>query len=354
MKILYGVVGEGMGHATRSHVVLEHLRKEHEVMVVASGKAHQFLRDFHPNIVEIGGYGFAYEDGKVDAWGTLKKILGEIPSKAPQNVRKFLELSKSFKPDAVISDFESFAYTFGKLHNIPVISIDNMQVINRCRLDVDVPAAMINDYLLAKGVVMGKLPGCYHYMITTFFDAEVVKPDTTLYPPILRKEVLDAERMKGDHVLVYLTSSTGEAALETLQEVDAEFVVYGLRRDEALSNVVLKDFSATGFVEDLASSRAVVATAGYSLISEAVYLRKPYLALPLAGQFEQLLNGMYLRKLGYGDYAMELTVEVLNGFLGNLNRYEKALAGHTQDGNREILSALDGLLEKIGNERENR
>jgi UDP:flavonoid glycosyltransferase YjiC (YdhE family) len=31
MRILYGVVGEGMGHATRSRVVLEELVKEHEV-----------------------------------------------------------------------------------------------------------------------------------------------------------------------------------------------------------------------------------------------------------------------------------------------------------------------------------
>ena len=41
MNILYGVVGEGMGHATRSRVVIEHLRtKGHQVKVVVSGRAH--------------------------------------------------------------------------------------------------------------------------------------------------------------------------------------------------------------------------------------------------------------------------------------------------------------------------
>ena len=39
MRILYGVVGEGMGHATRSSVLLEHLTKQHEVHVVVSGRA---------------------------------------------------------------------------------------------------------------------------------------------------------------------------------------------------------------------------------------------------------------------------------------------------------------------------
>ena len=43
MRILYGVVGEGMGHAMRSRVVLDHLTKNHEVQVVVSGRAHDYL-----------------------------------------------------------------------------------------------------------------------------------------------------------------------------------------------------------------------------------------------------------------------------------------------------------------------
>lgn len=40
MRILYGVVGEGMGHATRSRVVIEHLLAAgHRLHVVVSGRA---------------------------------------------------------------------------------------------------------------------------------------------------------------------------------------------------------------------------------------------------------------------------------------------------------------------------
>jgi len=39
MRILYGVVGEGMGHAMRSRVILHELVKEHQVQVVVSGRA---------------------------------------------------------------------------------------------------------------------------------------------------------------------------------------------------------------------------------------------------------------------------------------------------------------------------
>ncbi len=43
MRILYGVAGVGMGHATRSHAFLADLVCDHEVLVVASGRAHDYL-----------------------------------------------------------------------------------------------------------------------------------------------------------------------------------------------------------------------------------------------------------------------------------------------------------------------
>ena len=55
MNILYGVVGEGMGHATRSKVILDHLYPQHRILIVASGKAHDYLTRFYSDIVEIEG-----------------------------------------------------------------------------------------------------------------------------------------------------------------------------------------------------------------------------------------------------------------------------------------------------------
>jgi uncharacterized protein (TIGR00661 family) len=50
MKILYGVVGEGMGHAMRSRVVLERLvARGHEIHVMASSRAADFLASRYGN-----------------------------------------------------------------------------------------------------------------------------------------------------------------------------------------------------------------------------------------------------------------------------------------------------------------
>jgi UDP-N-acetylglucosamine:LPS N-acetylglucosamine transferase len=88
----------------------------------------------------------------------------------------------------------------------------------------------------------------------------------------------------------------------------------------------------------------VVAGGGYTLMSEAVYLHKPMLAEPIAGQFEQVLNALYLEKLGYGMYAKSLEGDVLPRFLERLPECQKALEGYTQDGNAELFNSLDEQL----------
>ena len=308
MRILYGVVGEGMGHATRSRVILSHLVQRHEVEIVVSGRAHAFLTRAFPQVRvrEIAGLAMVYEDNAVRRSKTALDFLRKLPAFA-ENHALFAEISQGFDPKLVVSDFESFSYLYGKAHDLPIVSIDNMQVLNRCRLDVEIPAELQGSFQTAKALVKAKLPRCAAYLITSFFFPEVRKPRTALFPPILRDAVLDAPRSTGDHVLVYQTSDSWTELVPTLRRLPGRFVVYGLNREETLGNVELRPFSEAGFVDDLASARAVLTGGGFSLMGEAVYLGKPVFSVPLVGQFEQTLNALYLEKLGYGEFHRELS-----------------------------------------------
>jgi uncharacterized protein (TIGR00661 family) len=346
MKILYGVVGEGMGHATRSKVIVTHLRaKGHEVKIVVSGRAHAYLKRFFPDVEEIHGLSIAYDGNAVSKRGTFARLLGEIPQSA-DNLDLMQAIHERFKADAVVSDFESFAYLFGQRYRLPVISIDNMQVMNRCELDVTIPLSEKVNFALAKTIVKAKLPGCYHYLISSFFFPKVRKERTSLFPPILRDEILAAKEKAraGDHVLVYQTADAWTELVPTLQRMKGQFVVYGLKRDEDLGHVKLKNFSEAGFIDDLASARAVITGGGFSLMTEAIYLGKPVLSVPIKKQFEQLLNGLYLEKLGYGAWVRELSQKVIDDFLARSDEYATNVARHHQKGNELIFTALDELL----------
>lgn len=351
MKILYGVVGEGMGHATRSRVILEALTKKHEVHVVGSGRAYDFLHSRFPNVHKIWGATLAYEDNAVNKLKTALQNVKAAVSGVPENIKQYVEISEQFTPEVVISDFDTFAYLYAVNWMLPVISIDNMQVINRCKHEPAITDGFQADFQIAKNIVKGKLPGCYHYLVSTFFYPPVRKPRTTLLPPILRPEILEARPEKGEHLLVYQTSTSNTDLPQILQDSGHRCLVYGLRRDlkqdQVEGNLTYRPFSEKGFIDDLRTAKAVVANGGFTLMSECVYLHKPMLALPVAGQFEQVLNARYLEQLGYGLYAPALTRDLLKRFLLQIPFFEEKLAGYSQDANRLLLAKLDELLAQV-------
>ncbi len=345
MRLLYGVVGEGMGHATRSRVVLEHLLgRGHTVRVVVSGRAHAFLSERFAGrpgirIEQIEGLHMAYEGNAVALGRSVVENLGKAPASLARNLATYARMD--FDADAVVSDFESWAFFFGINRLTPVISIDNMQIINRC----EHPDAITDDtnFKLAKAAVKLKLPGARHYLITTFFRPPVRKERTTLVPPILRPEVLAARREPGKHVLVYQTGTANEALIPLLQSLPWEFRLYGMRRDAVLGNVVLRDFSEQGFVDDLRTARAVVAGGGFSLMGEAVHLQVPMYSVPLEGQYEQELNARYLAMLGYGRYARTFERDAIADFVETAPER----TGYIPRDNSELFAALDDLLASV-------
>jgi uncharacterized protein (TIGR00661 family) len=344
MRILYGVVGEGMGHATRSRVLLEELSREHEVHIVVSGRARDYLAKRFGNVHGIWGLTLSYEGNSVRNVQTVLDNLKGAFSGWPKNVRTWLELVESFQPDVVVSDFETFSYLYGKNRFLPVISVDNMQILNRCKHDDAVIGPYRDSFELSRSLVKSKLPGCFHYLITTFFYPELRKERTTLVPSILRAEILEAKSEPGDHLLVYQTSTGNAALLDVLKRTGIPCRIYGVKRetreDVVEGNLTYRPFSEKGFIHDLRTCRAVIAGGGFTLMSEAVYLRKPMLSHPIEKQFEQVLNALYLEKLGYGMCAPELSEDVVAAFLGRIPACERALSSYDQDGNKVAMAVL--------------
>lgn len=354
MRILYGVVGEGMGHAMRSRVVLEHLvGKGHEVEIMASGRACQFLGKRFRGVNEIHGLHMISEDNRIRLGKSIwSNVLAGITG-TPKNIKAYFDLIDDFHPQAVISDFESWTYFYAKVHDTPILSIDNMQVINRCLHAPEILDGVRKDFEIARAFVKSKLPASDWYLITAFFRAPIRKERTSLFPPILRPEILAARPSRGEHLLVYQTAEGYGALADALRATGMECRIYGMRRDldgdQVEGNLTYRPFSETSFIEDLASCRAVIANAGFTLMGEAVSLHKPMLAFPLGRQFEQILNGRYLEREGYG-MTVESTRDIgrLARFLDRLSGMEEKLADYRQDGNRELLGAVDDLLARMG------
>jgi uncharacterized protein (TIGR00661 family) len=342
-----------MGHAIRSRVVLDELARQHEVQVVVSGRAHDYLKAIETDrlgVNHIWGLSIVYEDNQVRNFRTLLANLKGALVKGgwPENIRAFFDIAERFQPEVVISDFESWSYLFAKTQGLPVISIDNQQIVARCDLAPEVLAGHESEFQLTRALVKAKLPGCFHYLITTFFSPPVAKPRTTLVPPILRPQVLEARPEDGEHLLVYQTSTSYGDLLDHLRGTGVECRIYGVRRglekEERDGKLRFMPFSDAGFIDDLRTARGVVSNGGFTLLGEAVYLGRPVLSVPVGRQFEQVVNARYLEREGFGMAADEVTGFVLQEFLGRAPALRRNLSGYRQDGNRKMLECLEESL----------
>ncbi|MGD8926397.1 MAG: glycosyltransferase family protein [Thioalkalispiraceae bacterium] len=345
-RIVYGVSGEGSGHSSRAREIVTHLINQgHEIKVASYDRGYRNLCDDF-DVHEIAGLTIVSQDNKVSPIRTLLTNLRGLPDgvKTFRKTRK--KLFKHFRPDFVFSDFEPTTAYLANYYKIPLISLDNQ---HRMRyMDYSKPAEYLKDALVTETVIRAMVPRPDISLVTTFHFGEVKNNHTFLFPPILRESVLALTPEMGNHILVYATSGF-ESLLSRLKQFAGEsFIVYGYDKEQQDGNIIYRPFSKQGFLDDLASCKAVIATAGFTLITESLYLAKPYLALPMEGQFEQVLNALMLDDLGYGKASFTLTDNDIADFLNNLPGYYTRLQSYPHEGNSKILSFIDSLLKDDG------
>lgn len=345
-RILYGVSGEGSGHATRSKEILRRLTKKHEIKVLAYGKSYDFLKDSF-DVQKVYGLHLYYRDGGVDYLKTVLSNLRRLPKELGATKHAVHDLVRDFKPDLVISDFEPVSGIVAARHRLPLISLDNQHIFTNC--EVKYPKRFAKEALVNKVVIAAYLPHISETLITCFYHPKIRKPNTYLFPPILREKILARRPSKEDHVLVYQTASGDDTIVKVLKNAGLKFVFYGCNKDLRDGNVLHKKFSEDGFIRDLASCRFVIANGGLSLLCEALHLGKPVLSVPIAGQFEQIANAYYLDKLGYGKYYSTLTPSKIVSFSKNVRNYERNLEDYPRADCAAIVKKLEELIAKYAN-----
>ena len=334
-KVVYGVSGEGSGHSSRAREILTHLEASgHRVKIVSYGRGYSNLQaDF--DVFETEGLHIRSVENKV----SVVKTFVDNVSRLSDGVKKLRELRhvafKDFQPDVVITDFEPMTAYLASHYDLPLITIDNQ---HRMRyMHYPCPSKLRNDANLTETIIRAIVPRPDVSLVTTFYFGELKNKRTFLFPPILRRQLYDLTPSDGNRILVYVTQDF-KSLLDTFSAFPRErFLVYGYDRDDERGNLVYKQFSTDGFLRDLATAKAVIATAGFTLMTEALHLRKPVLAFPMRNQFEQELNALLLAELGFGKNARRRSRETLGDFLYRIPDYREQLSQYQTADNRVIL-----------------
>ena len=342
MRILYGVCGEGFGHSSRAKEIIKHLEnKGHTILIITYGQATEVLKEF--NLIEIEGISLSFSQGKLSLSKTVIDNLKKIP-KNLKNWDKIKEKISKFKPQICISDMEVLVPIISYWKGLPLISIDNQHRFTHMTLDI--PTSYSKDFLIAKTAINACISRADAFIIMSFSKSKIIrdKEKTYIVNPLLRNEIINLKKKESDFFLVYQTKPDS-SLISILKNIPKKFIVYGYNKERQQGNLIFKKTNKN-FINDLAASKAVIASSGFTLMSEAIYLKKPYFAIPLKGQFEQTLNSLFLQKSGLGTFSVNPREIEIRGFISNLNKYKQKLNANKTNPTQAI-KVLDNLLLKI-------
>ncbi|MBN1796351.1 MAG: hypothetical protein JW804_06740 [Sedimentisphaerales bacterium] len=358
-RIIYAVAGEGFGHSSRSHLIGQRLIEAgNDVIFAGSNKSLTYLREhFGDRVKEIFGLLFDYTDGKINPTTTVLKNIWRYGKNIRINNRLYNKCFDKFKPDLLITDFEPFSVWWALRHRVPFFSIDHQHMLTHCRLEH--PKNHKIDKLKACVVTRAYYYRATSYVVINFFKAQVKKESVVVAPPVIRPQVEALKPTDGEHITIYTTYADNEEQLRKTLHLFSpqEFFVYGFNKYDEDGNVTFKERSTESFLNDVASSKGLIASAGFSSISECMYLRKKMCLLPIPGQYEQIINAHYVEKLGLGLSRNQLNEQALNDFLVEIEkpmpdddrspRRSLAKPGILWPSNERFFEVLETQLKKL-------
>ena len=317
MKILYGVCGEGRGHAGRSFALAQRLLSlGHQIDVFTFDQGYDlFLLSGFPekNLHRIPGLGFKETERGISPTGTIGNYLKSYKPRK-ETIKKIIGLYSSDKPDLVITDFEPLLAKVARKLDVPLITVDNQHKFLTPLKEGFGYTSNLHNALLGVFVkwFIGKAD---HHIITTFHKCRHLKGITRV-DTMLRDEFANQTPVSGDHILVYLHHSVANKVLPILKDIKEKFLVYGVTGASS-DNIEFKKTSYEEFVKDLATCKAVICSAGNQLLGESKYFGKKVLAIPIPKQEEQILNSKYieLENMGVACNARKLTLKIIEDFL---------------------------------------
>lgn len=282
MKILYGIQSTGNGHITRSSKIIYKLIKSGcEVDVLLSGNNSQIKFDF-PVKYKLNGFTFYYTDkGQIDYFKTFFKI-------------DFLSFLKDIRLDVnqydlVVSDFEPITSWACRIKGKKCIGMSN-----QCSFLSDKTPRPDKKNFLGEFLLKNIAP--VSHPIGLHFD----RYDSFIVPPIIKENFIKIKPNDYGYYSVYLPTYKIENLLTEFTKINnIKFEIFSdINKDVRFKNCRIRKIDKYEFEESLRNCHGVITAAGFQTPSEALYMGKKLMVIPIKGQYEQECNAVALQKMG--------------------------------------------------------
>jgi uncharacterized protein (TIGR00661 family) len=281
--LLYAIQATGNGHISRAKILIPHLEKKYKVDTVVSGSNFTLNPGFKVDYKLEGLSLFYSKCGGLDFRSTLLK--NKI-SRAFKDARQL----PVHNYDLVINDFDfvtSQACQYNKISSIHLGHQASFQSSNTPRPNIK---STVGEIVLKQFVKADKYIG-FHFK----------KYDDFIMPPVIKEIITKSNPRNLGHITVYLPSINKECLIDAaLKHHDIQFHWFDkeYKHLEQIKNITFYPIDNDLFTQSMIDCQGILTGGGFETPSEALYLGKNIVSVPIAKHYEQQCNGAALERLG--------------------------------------------------------
>lgn len=324
------VQGEGRGHLTQAISLAQILQSAgHEVVEAIVDVAENrpvpafFSEQFPAPIMVVTGPVLVYSP-KTNALKPYQTFL--------HNSRHYPKIRKSFglirdsitrqKPDVIINFFQLLGgLTYARYGlKVPMICIAHQYL--SFHPDFPYPKGRFFDRQVFKLLTRLNAIGATEVLALSFDQqSDVPQRKLRIAPPLLRREVTERVPTSDNYLLAYTTqpglSRQIEAAHRQRPDVPIHCFHSGVIESDQPADDTLTYHKIDGkrYLDIMQHCQAIVTTAGFESVCEAMYWGKPALLIPQPNHFEQACNALDAQRVGAGIAADTFDLNLLMNYL---------------------------------------
>ena len=283
MKIFYAVQATGNGHISRAMEILPYLERYGQVDIFLSGANNSLELDAAVKYRSKGLSLFYTSGGGLN----YTKIAREF---APLRLLREVKDLPVEKYDLVINDFECITSLACAYKKVPSVNFGHQASF----ISPKVPRPRHKEW-------MGEWILRNYARATQYIGLHFKQYDDFILPPVIKREILQAEPADKGHVTVYLSSFSDAKVSRHLPPLkDYSFQVFSkeVKQPVQEGNILFVPVNKNAFNKSLITCKAIITGAGFETPAEAMYLGKKLMVIPIRGQYEQFCNAAALEKMG--------------------------------------------------------
>ena len=283
MKILYAIQATGNGHISRATQLLPYLKKYGEVDTFLSGSNATLKPGFDVNFTSRGLSLFYRKCGGLH----YSKMYFQNSIIQARKDAKSLPVEKY---DLVLNDFDYVTSLACKMKSVKSIQFGHQASFISDKTPRPNKKSTIGEYILKNYAKADQYVGLH-------FDAY----DKHILPPVIKTKITNSDPIDKGHIIVYLPSFDSSCIRKhflELREVKFEWFTHDVTSQRIEKNITYCPIDNSQFTQSLITCHGLITGGGFETPSEALYLNKRLMCIPIRSHYEQNCNAAALERLG--------------------------------------------------------